>query len=130
MRSSLQKWLKAAAVYNLAYGAFCVLFPHLIFEWMNIAIPLYLEFWQCIGMIVGVYGLGYWWASKNYIRHWPIVAVGLLGKIFGPIGFVYSVYIGKFPLAFGFIILFNDLIWWPSFSMMIKEAWKEHGFKE
>jgi hypothetical protein len=40
--------------------------------------------WQCLGMVIGVYGVGYFIASRDPVRHWPIVFVGLLGKIFWP----------------------------------------------
>ena len=33
----------------------------------------------------------------------------------GPIGFVYSAATGTLPWSFGWICLFNDLIWWPVF---------------
>ena len=49
--------------------------------------PNYPELWQCIGMIVGVYGIGYLAAAADPLGHWPITLVGFLGKMFGPIGF-------------------------------------------
>jgi small multidrug resistance pump len=84
--------LKLAAVYNILWGAWVVLFPQALFSLLHMPPPLYIELWQCIGMIVGVYGLGYWFASKDPLTHWPITLVGLLGKIFGPIGFLQSLY--------------------------------------
>jgi small multidrug resistance pump len=117
-------WLRLAAVYNILWGGFVIFFPALQFEWLGMDTPRYLGFWQCIGMIVGVYGLGYWWAAKSPYQHWPIVAVGLLGKIFGPIGFLEAILTGKLPLGFGVNIIFNDLIWWPSFFMIMHGAWK------
>ena len=47
-------------------------------------------------MIVGVYGVGYATAALDPSRHWPVVLVGLLGKIFGPIGFLSAVVGGRF----------------------------------
>lgn len=125
----MSTWLKLAALYNVLWGTFVVLFPRLQFEWLGMELPRYLGFWQCIGMIVGVYGLGYWWAARNPLRHWPIVAVGLLGKIFGPIGFGESLITGKLPWVFGINIIFNDLIWWPSFILIMKAAYY-HAKKE
>lgn len=117
-------WLKAAAIYNVIWGSFVVLFPNTLFEWFQMELPIYIGFWQCVGMIVGVYGLGYWWASRDPFTHWPIIAVGLLGKIFGPIGFVESIVTGKLPIVFGINIIFNDLIWWPSFFLIMKAAYE------
>ena len=63
--------------------------------------PTYPEIWQCVGMIVGVYGIGYAIASADPLRHWPIILVGFLGKIFGPLGFAQALYLERLPLRFG-----------------------------
>jgi hypothetical protein len=115
--------LLTAAAYNLAWGAFVILMPNLPFHWMGIAPPNYPGLWQCIGMIVGVYGIGYGLAAADPVRHWPIVLVGLLGKIFGPIGFLMAAINGEFPWVAGCTILTNDLIWWLPFAAILRVAW-------
>ena len=82
--------LRAAAVYNILWGAWVVLFPLSFFRLTGMADPVHPMIWQGMGMVIGVYGLGYWWAAVNPVKHWPIVAVGFLGKIFGPLGFVMN----------------------------------------
>ena len=47
-------------------------------------VPRYSFLWQCVGMIVGVYGVGYLAAAAAPLRHWPIVLVGFLGKSVWP----------------------------------------------
>jgi small multidrug resistance pump len=47
-------------------------------------LPRYPDIWQCVGMIVGVYGVGYLIAAFDPLRHWPVILVGLLGKVLGP----------------------------------------------
>ncbi|MEQ8843915.1 MAG: SelL-related redox protein [Phycisphaerales bacterium] len=122
-----RRWLIAAGVYNLVWGALVVLFPLVWFDLAGMERPTYPQLWQCVGMIVGVYGIGYLAAARDPWRHWPIVLVGLLGKIFGPIGFAQAVIEGAFPPAFGLTILTNDLLWWVPFSMMLWGAAKHHG---
>jgi small multidrug resistance pump len=117
--------LLAAAVYNVVWGGLVVLFPYLLFDGLGMERPNYPELWQCVGMIVGVYGIGYGVAARDPLTHWPIVLVGLLGKILGPIGFVEAVWRGAFPLAFGFNILTNDLIWWVPFGLILHRAWRQ-----
>lgn len=119
--------LLAAAAYNLVWGAFVVLFPGALFSWMGADPPLYPALWQCIGMIVGVYGLGYAIAARDPFRHWPIVLVGLLGKILGPIGFAWALANGSFPAAFAWTILSNDLIWWIPFAAILWRAASHHA---
>ena len=75
--------LLAAAVYNLVFGALAVLFPLAWFELAALPAPNHPSLWQCIGMIVGVYGVGYLAAATNPVVHWPVVLVGFLGKLFG-----------------------------------------------
>jgi small multidrug resistance pump len=130
MNRSLQKWLKAAAVYNILWGAITVLFPYFLFDACGLERPLYPEIWQCVGMIVGVYGVGYYVAARNYVRHWPIVLVGFMGKIAGPLGFAEALSRDRFNWAFGSTIIFNDLIWWIPFALMLNEAWRAHRFRE
>jgi peroxiredoxin len=119
-------WMKlvlaAAGFYNLAWGAFVILFPSALFNWTGIAQPNYPELWQCIGMIVGVYGIGYWIASGDPVKHWPIVLVGFLGKVFGPIGMIKALIEQRFPPEFALICVLNDVIWWVPFALILKHA--------
>ena len=118
--------LRLAGIYNLVFGGLVILFPAAVFQLTGIPSPRYPEIWQCVGMIVGVYGIGYLIASKDPDRHWPIVLVGLLGKVFGPIGFLTS----PLPLAFGILILFNDLVWWIPFSRILLKAGRRANLTE
>ena len=122
----MQMTLCAAAVYNVFWGAFVVFFPLVIFEWAGMPQPQYPEIWQCVGMIVGVYGIGYGIAATNPVRHWPIVLVGLLGKVLGPIGFLNSLQSGHLPLRFGWINVTNDIIWWIPFALILAHAYEAH----
>lgn len=128
---STPKWpaivLRLAAIYNLAWGVWTILFPNHIFDLTGIERPNYPGIWQCVGMIVGVYGIGYWFAARDFRIHWPIVLVGFLGKVFGPIGFVGAVTSGELPLQWGVTILTNDLIWWVPFASMLYLSFKHHS---
>lgn len=126
-RPWMSKILIAAGLYNLIYGGWVVLFPESAFNMLDMELPRYLFLWQCIGMIVGVYGVGYLVAARDPLRHWPIVLVGFLGKIFGPIGFLHTVLAGDIPWAFGIMIIFNDLIWWLPFSGILLAALRNRG---
>ena len=124
---SIPRWMKhtliAAGIYNLVWGGFAVLFPNAIFHWLAMPTPNYPQFWQCIGMIVGVYGLGYLIAAFDPVRHWPIVLVGLLGKVLGPLGMVEALWTDSLPWAFALNCVTNDLIWWVPFALILKHAW-------
>jgi hypothetical protein len=114
--------LVAASVYNLVWGAWVVLDPGALFRLSGIAQPTYPQIWQCVGMIVGVYGIGYAVAATAPLRHWPIVLVGLLGKLLGPIGFAAALLAGELPWTWAWTILTNDLVWWVPFALILTAA--------
>jgi len=116
--------LRIAGIYNVAWGAYCVLAPKSYFQLVGLKIPDELWLWQCIGMIVGVYGIGYWIAARDPYRHWPITFVGFLGKLFGPIGLVFCALSGSVPWAFGWTNLTNDVIWLVPFLLILLGAVK------
>ncbi|HLX62100.1 MAG TPA: alkyl hydroperoxide reductase [Planctomycetota bacterium] len=129
-QSDARPWMKpvllVAGVYNIAWGAWMILFPQHIFHWLALP-PLSvreISFWQCIGMIVGVYGLGYWISASDPLRHWPVILVGWLGKVLGPIGFLCGALNGEIPWSFGWINVFNDLIWWIPFTAILIAVWR------
>ena len=119
--------LLAAGVYNLTWGAFTVLAPQSSLDFLGLpsAAPVE-QLWQCIGMIVGVYGIGYLIAARDAYRHWPITLVGLLGKVFGPIGFAVSMIAENLPASVGWTIITNDLIWWFPFAAILWGAVRYH----
>lgn len=126
-RPWMRRWLAVAGVYNLVWGLAVVVAPDAGFRLVGLE-PLDgigRSIWQCLGMVIGVYGIGYLAASMDPLRHWPIVLVGLLGKIFGPIGFVWCASRGQIPWAFGATILTNDLLWWIPFGLTLRAAWRE-----
>ncbi len=108
-------WFYAAAIYNAVWGAFVVLWPEGYFKILNLPVPNYMAIWQGMGMVVGVYALGYWLIARDPVRFGPFVWVGLLGKLFGPIGLVFAGLKGDLPWSFGWINLTNDIIWLPAF---------------
>lgn len=126
-----RRWMKfvlgAAGAYNLIWGFLAVCFPATTLTWAGFdPLPRYPQLWQCIGMIVGVYGIGYLVAARHPYRHWPIVLVGFLGKVFGPLGFLMGLSAGELPLQMAWTLLLNDLIWWVPFSMILWGAIRHH----
>jgi small multidrug resistance pump len=120
-------WFYAAALYNLIWGSVTVLFPQVFFQLIGLPPPDGLIFWQLVGMFVLVYAPGYWWAARYPTRHRHLIVIGLLGKVLGPLGFVWAAVGGQLPLAFSWTILANDLIWWPAFGLYLRDAARQCG---
>jgi small multidrug resistance pump len=121
------RWLKAAAAYNLAWGAVNVLWPKRALRVLGVPADEPPVAWQTVGMMVAAYAPAYWWASRDPLPRAHLVAVGLTGKILGPLGFVWAVRTGRLPLRFGLTILSNDLVWWPAFAAILRDAAEEAG---
>jgi hypothetical protein len=108
-------WFYAAAIYNLSWGAAVVLFPRALLRLAGLDDPAAVPLAQVIGMMVGVYAYGYYLLARDPVRYARLIWIGLAGKTLGPLGFVFSAATGSLPWTFGWVILFNDLIWWPVF---------------
>ena len=127
--------LYLAGLYNLVWGSAVVFFPAWTFRLGGMSTSahdaadpqLYLHLWQCIGMIVGVYGIGYAIAGTAPTRHWPIVLVGLLGKVFGPIGAIEGALAERLPWSILWTNLTNDLVWIVPFILILVRAYRDRA---
>ena len=52
----------------------------------------------CLGMVVGLYGILYFEVARAPERGWLIAAVGLTGKVLGPIGMLWLIWTGAWPV--------------------------------
>jgi hypothetical protein len=120
-------WFYAAAVYNFVWGSLTVLFPNLFFDLIGQPRPSYTALWQVVGMFVLVYAPAYWWAGRYPARHPHLIMIGRLGKLLGPLGFIWAVINGQLPLTFGWTNLTNDVIWWPSFILYLNAIARMRG---
>lgn len=115
----------AAGAYNLAFGIWVGLAPSAYFDLTGLERLNLMPIWQCLGMVIAIYGFLYLHAARRLDAAWPIIAVGLLGKVLGPLGWVKAVLVDKWPMGSGWMIVFNDLIWWVPFGAFL---WKTRKF--
>ena len=120
----MKNTLKLAALYNLCWGSWVIIRPNQFFILVGMEPLNHPMVWQGMGMVIGVYGIGYWLASYDPIRHWPIVLVGFLGKLFGPLGFIINYFQDNVPFEFIYTLITNDFIWWVPFFYILKKTYK------
>jgi hypothetical protein len=118
--------LLAAAAYNALWGLWVGLFPAMSFTLLGMEVPPYLPIWQSVGLMVGCYAIGYFIAAFNPYLYWPLVLVGFIGKVLGPLGMVYAVATNQLPLAFAWNNLTNDVVWWIPFFLILRGAYMHH----
>src|SRR4051812_47968724 len=75
-----------AGCYNIAWGLYSAVAPQWLFRFAHMPGINYPQIFACLGMVVGVYGIMYWEVARRPERGWLIAAVGMLGKVLGPIG--------------------------------------------
>ena len=115
-----------AGVYNLAWGAYAALDPQWLFR-VAVMPPLnHPAIFACLGMVVGVYGFLYLEVARAPERGFAIAAVGLLGKVLGPIGLARLIATGEWPAATLVLCLTNDFVWWIPFALYLHDAWPFH----
>jgi hypothetical protein len=113
----------AAGIYNLVWGLWSVADPQWLFRLAGMPLANHPAVFACLGMVVGVYGILYLDVARRPAQGWLVAAVGLLGKILGPIGMVWLIRSGTWPPSAFVLCLTNDLIWWIPFGLYLHDAW-------
>lgn len=128
------RWLRltlvAAGMLNLVWGASLIVAPSWVFMAITLPLPNYPLMWQGIGMLVAIHGVGYLIASRNPVRHWPIVFIGFLGKVLAPAGLAWGAMRGELPWRAATFSLANDVVWWVPFAMLLWLAARDYAAGE
>jgi hypothetical protein len=112
-----------AGIYNIAWGLYSIVDPQWLFRVSGMAPSNHPQIFATLGMVVGLYGIVYLEVARVPERGWLPAAVGLAGKVLGPIGLVYLIATGTWPLKTLVIAVTNDFIWWPAFVLYLVDAW-------
>jgi hypothetical protein len=112
----------AAGIYNICWGIYSALDPQWLFRFAEMPPANHPQIFACLGMVIGLYGLLYLQVAWKPETGWTIAAVGLAGKILGPIGMCQLVWSGEWPRKAAVLCLTNDLIWWVPFGLYLFDA--------
>ena len=112
-----------AGVYNIAWGLYSIIHPQWLFRVSGMPLSNYPQIFATLGMVVGLYGIVYLEVARVPERGCLLAAVGLTGKVLGPVGLVYLIATGTWPLKTLIIAVTNDFIWWPAFALYLFDAW-------
>ena len=113
----------AAGVYNVLWGLWSALDPQWLFRFTGMPPLNQPAIFQCLAMVVGLYGLVYFEVARRPARGWPLAAVGLAGKILGPAGLLVQIATGAWPPSAVVLCLTNDFVWWVPFALYLRDAW-------
>ena len=112
-----------AGLYNIGWGIFSAADPDWLFRLSGMAPQNHPQIFACLAMVVGLYGLLYLDVAARPEEGWRVAAVGLIGKVLGPIGLARLIANGTWPPSTVVLCLTNDLIWWVPFGLYLVDAW-------
>jgi hypothetical protein len=113
----------AAGAYNIAWGLYAVFDPNWFFRYAKLEPLNHPEIFACLGMVIGLYGVLYLEVARRPERGFPIAAIGLAGKLLGPIGLAFPLLSGRWPLRAVLLCVTNDVIWWVPFAIYLVDSW-------
>jgi len=112
-----------AGIYNIAWGLYSVADPQWLFRYASMPLSNDPQIFACLGMVVGLYGIVYLEIARVPERGFLLAAVGLIGKVLGPIGLVRLILSHQWPPSTIILSVTNDFIWWIPFSLYLYDAW-------
>jgi hypothetical protein len=112
----------AAGLYNIGWGLYSAIDPQWLFRFAGMPPMSNPEIFACLGMVIGLYGILYFDVARRPEQGWLIAAVGLAGKVLGPIGAAVLIASGEWPWQAFVLCLTNDVIWWVPFATYLVDA--------
>lgn len=112
-----------AGVYNIAWGMYAALDPQWLFRFAGMPPLNHPQIFACLGMVIGLYGVLYLEVARRPEHNWVAAAIGLAGKVLGPMGLAVLILRGEWPLATIVMCVTNDFIWWIPFALYLRDAW-------
>lgn len=103
--------LLLATAHNLLAGAGMIVFYHEAYKMLGLTKPDLNMPLQLVGILVALFGVGYWFVFRNPVENRNLLLLGLWSKALGSTLGIYYVVAGKLPLAFLPILFFADIIY-------------------
>jgi small multidrug resistance pump len=112
--------LWVAGAYNVLLGLNMVVLPEGGFEPLGMRQPDLLLFVQLVGLLVAVFGIGYFMVARWPLENRGVLLLGLIGKALVAILGLAYVALGKVPPVYLFVVLFSDVIYLAPFVIILR----------
>lgn len=119
--------LFAAGIYQILFAAVANFWPFYLFDRIGIERPNHPLLWQGVGVIAGVLGVFYLIASRDPIRHWPIVLIGLVKCCVTLLIVCSAVMNGSLPGVTLWVLLVDDVVWIAPFVAILWASLRAHA---
>jgi CDP-diglyceride synthetase len=115
--------LRFAAVFNVCAGLFMLIGYHETYkiigmEKPDISFPI-----QLVGLLVGLFGVGYYLVARNPFENRTVLMLGFWSKFLGSCLATGYVVLGKLPPQFTAVYFFADVIYLPPFYVILRRLY-------
>ncbi len=119
----LKPWMRRllyfVGCYNLLAGLTMLVFYHECFKFIGVPKPHLMLPVQLVGMLVGLFGVGYIMVARNPVENRNLLVLGFWSKALGSSLGVGYVMLGKLPPVFLVILFFADIMYLPPFWVVM-----------
>lgn len=126
-RRPLEKWMKLllrfVACFNIGAGLFMLIGYHETYKIIGMEKPSISFPIQLVGILVGLFGIGYYLVVKNPIENRAVLMLGFWSKFLGSCLGTYYVVRGQLPLRFVAVYFFADIIYLPPFYLILQRLY-------
>ena len=123
----LTKWMKFilrfVAVFNVLAGLTMLVGYHETYKIIGMERPAISFPVQLVGILVGLFGVGYYLVAKNPVENRHILALGFWSKFLGSCLATGYVVKGTLPPQFVIVYFFADLIYLPPFYLILRRLY-------
>ena len=110
--------------YNLLAGLSMICFYHEGYRLLGLTKPDLVLPLQLVGILVGLFGVGYWLVAANPVENRNVLLLGFLSKGLGSAFGLYYLATGALPLAFLPVLFFADMIYLPPFLVILRRLYR------
>jgi small multidrug resistance pump len=106
--------------YNLLAGLGMLCLYHEGYKLLGVAKPEFNLPIQLVGVLVGLFGVGYWMVAAHPVENRNLLLLGFWSKLLGSLLGVYYVLAGKLPLFFLAVLFVSDIGYLPPFAIILR----------
>ena len=110
--------------YNLLAGIGMICLYHEGYKLLGLAKPHLNLPVQLVGILVALFGVGYWLVAANPVENRNLLMLGFWSKALGSLFGVYYVLAGKLPLVFLAVLLISDIAYLPPFAIIVRRLYR------
>lgn len=116
--------LRFAGTFNLLAGMCMIVFHHEGYKLLGVPKPSLVLPVQVMGILVGLFGVGYHLVANNPLENRNLLALGFWSKGLSSLAACWYVARGQLPLGFLAVLFFADVIYLPLFYPIMRRL---HG---